>query len=135
MNARPLVIGVLCAGVGVLLASAPARAHHSLAAGFDINKILTLSGAITEMKWTNPHSWLSIDVRDEGTGQIQKWAIEFGSSNALLRNGWRHDDLPVGVTVIVIGYAARDGSKQISAMSVKLPDGRMLFAGMAPADK
>ena len=107
-------------------------AHHSLAAGFDVNKVLTLSGAITEMKWTNPHSWLSIEVKNE-SGEVEKWAIEFGSTNALLRNGWRRDDLSVGVIVTVTGYVARDGSKQISATGVKLPDGRTLFAGQAPA--
>jgi hypothetical protein len=111
----------------------PAFAHHSLAAGFDVNKMVTLSGTITEMKWTNPHSWLSIDVKNEG-GQVEKWAIEFGSTNSLLRNGWRRDDLPVGVTVTVTGYVARDGSKQISATGVKLPDGRTLFAGQAPTN-
>jgi len=115
-----------------LAAAVPARAHHSLAAGFDVNKMLTLSGTITEMKWTNPHSWLSIDVKNE-SGEVEKWAVEFGSTNALLRNGWRRDDLPAGVTVTVTGYVARDGSKQISATGVKLPDGRTLFAGQAPA--
>jgi hypothetical protein len=119
----------------LVASTAPTFAHHSLAAGFDVNKILTLSGAITEMKWTNPHSWLSVDVKDETTGEVTKWAIEFGSTNALLRNGWRRDDLPVGVIVTVTGYVARDGSKQISATGVKLPDGRTLFAGAAPADK
>jgi len=127
------MLGVTAAAI--VLAIATAGAHHSLAAGFDVNKMVTLSGAITEMKWTNPHSWLSVDVKDDATGEIQKWAIEFGSTNALIRNGWRRDDLPVGVTVTVTGYVARDGSKQISATGVKLPDGRTLFAGQNPADK
>jgi hypothetical protein len=67
---RPLRISkALIFAAALFVASIiPASAHHSLAAGFDINKILTVSGAITEMKWTNPHSWLSIDVKDEKTG-------------------------------------------------------------------
>jgi hypothetical protein len=51
----------------------------------------------------------------------------------LYRLGWRQDDLPVGVIVTATGYVARDGSKQIAATAVKLPDGRTLFSGTAPA--
>jgi Family of unknown function (DUF6152) len=128
----PTPKAITLAAALVLTCATPTLAHHSLAAGFDVNKMLTLAGTITEMKWTNPHSWLSIDVKNE-SGEVEKWAVEFGSTNALLRNGWRRDDLPAGVTVTVTGYVARDGSKQISATGVKLPDGRTLFAGQAPA--
>jgi hypothetical protein len=128
----PTPTAVTLAAALVLTCATSTLAHHSLAAGFDVNKMLTLAGTITEMKWTNPHSWLSIDVKNE-SGEVEKWAVEFGSTNALLRNGWRRDDLPAGVTVTVTGYVARDGSKQISATGVKLPDGRTLFAGQAPA--
>jgi hypothetical protein len=121
----------LIVGLGLLLSSAAARAHHSLAARFDITRVLTVSGTIKEMKWTNPHSRLTVDSKDEN-GHPQAWAIEFGSTNALIREGWRRDDLPAGMTVTVIGYAARDGSKQVAAMSVKLPDGRTLFGGQNP---
>lgn len=128
---RPSVFTLVA--VLVMSSVTPALTHHSLAAGFDVNTMLTLSGTITEMKWTNPHSWLTVEVKNDA-GAVEKWAIEFGSTNALLRNGWRRDDLPVGVVVTVTGYVARDGSKQISATGVKLPDGRTLFAGQAPAN-
>ena len=121
-----LAVG-LCGG----LASA-AAAHHSLTVEFDITKTVIMTGAITDMKWTNPHAWLYVDVKDD-KGQVRNWAIEFASPNALYRRGWRQTDLPPKVTVTVTGYPSRDSSLRISATDVKLPDGRTLFAG-APAD-
>ena len=124
------LVGSACAAL--LLVASVASAHHS-AAGIDRTKTVELVGTVKQFGWTNPHSWLSIDVKNEN-GEVEKWAVEFGSTNALLRNGWRRDDLPAGVTVTVTGYVARDGSKQISATGVKLPDGRTLFAGQAPGN-
>ena len=107
---------------------ATARAHHSLSVEFDTDKTVTLTGSITEMKWSNPHAWLYIDVKD-AKGEIQKWAVEFASPNQLYRRGWRREDLPGNATVVVNGYPSRDNSARISATDVKLPDGRTLFAG------
>lgn len=116
---------VVAATIGLAV---PASAHHSLAAGFDVTKMLTMSGVVKDMKWTNPHSWLTIEVKED-SGAVAPWEIEFGTPNALYRNGWRKDDLPVGTVLTVTGYPARDGSKQLAATSVKLPDGRTLFSG------
>ena len=112
----------------VALPIAAVSAHHSLSVEFDTDKTVTLNGTITEMKWSNPHGWLYIDVKD-AKGAIQKWAVEFGSPNQLYRRGWRREDLPVNAVVVVNGYPSRDNSSRISATDVKLPDGRTLFAG------
>jgi hypothetical protein len=117
---------------GLLLGAAAARAHHSLSTEFDIKKTVTLTGAVTKMEWTNPHCWLHVDVKN-AQGQAEAWNIEFGSPNALYRRGWRRTDLPPNALVTVTGYAAKDGSRTISAADVKLPDGRTLFAGTRPA--
>jgi hypothetical protein len=106
-------------------------AHHSLAAEYDVEKTVTITGVISEMKWSNPHSWLTVDVKDE-KGQMNKWAVEFGSPNSLYRRGWRRDDLPNGLTVTVTAYPNRDKSRTVNAIDVKLPDGRTLFAGTGP---
>ena len=114
-------------------ASAPIAAHHSLAAEFDVSRTITVTGLVTEMRWTNPHSWLHLDVKNR-RGQIEKWQIEFSSPNSLYRRGWRRNDLPPKMTVTVSGYPSRDKSALVmTAQDVKLPDGRTLFAGMAPA--
>jgi hypothetical protein len=130
MRATLFVLGAVVAAVGLMVADVPLAAHHSLAAQFDIKKPATVVGTITRMEWRSPHAWLYIDVKDE-RGEVSSWAIEFGAANALYRRGWRKEDLPVGATVTVAGYLARDGSKTLSATEVKLPDGRALFAGTA----
>ena len=113
------------------LTAAPAAAHHSLQAGFDITKTQTVTGTITSMEWKNPHGWLHVDVKND-KGEIEKYAIEFSAANSLYRRGWRQTDLPVGGSVTVTGYVARDGTRTLTANEVKLGDGRTLFGGAAP---
>jgi len=125
MNARARCAAAV---LWLVLPVAAASAHHSLSVEFDTDKTVSLTGSITEMKWSNPHGWLYIDVKD-AKGEIQKWAVEFASPNQLYRRGWRREDLPVNAVVVVNGYPSRDNSARISATDVKLPDGRTLFAG------
>jgi hypothetical protein len=120
---------VVVAVAGSMLAGAPpAGAHHSIALEFDMGRELTVSGTITNMEWRNPHGWLHIEATDEN-GEKQAWAIEFTAANALYRRGWRKEDLPVGASVTVTGFAARNGSNTLGALNVVLADGRTLFAG------
>ena len=122
-------LACLVLAAAVLGTAARIAAHHSLTAEFDTNKTVTLSGTITGMKWTNPHSWLYIDVRNQ-RGQLENWAVEFASPNSLYRRGWRKSDLPPKDVITVVGYPSRDTkTRTISATDVKLPDGRTLFAG------
>ena len=116
------------------LASAPVQAHHSVAAGFEMSKQVTVTGTITKMEWRNPHARLSIDVKDE-KGQAQNWDVWFSSANGLYRRGWRDNDLPVGAAVTVTGFQARDGSRQLyGGGQTKLSDGRVLFGGDNPEE-
>jgi hypothetical protein len=123
-----LTLTLAAAVASLVIWAAPLIAHHSFAAEFDDKKPITLVGTITKMAWTNPHSWLYIDVKDE-KGNVVSWNVEFGSPNSLYRRGWRRTDLPVGAVVTVQGYLAKDGSRTVNAVDVKLPDGKTLFAG------
>ena len=81
------------------------------------------------MLWSNPHGHLYIDVKTQD-GKVVPWELETGSPAALFRRGWRKEDLPVGLEVVVRGYLARDGTASMNATTVTLVDsGKELFAG------
>jgi hypothetical protein len=88
----------VAAGVALMIAIAvtPARAHHSFAAEFDAKRPVKLRGTVVKMEWINPHSWIHIDVKDPQTGKVERWMIEGGAPNALLRRGWTKNSLPEG---------------------------------------
>src|SRR5688572_16423065 len=102
--------------------------HHSFAAEFDQTKTISLKGSVTKLEWFNPHIWVYLDVKDSA-GAITKWQCEGGAPNSLTRNGWTRDSLKPGDEITIDGFLARDGSKTCNARSVKLANGRSVFAG------
>lgn len=129
-------LSVLNLSVAAVLwaAAIPASAHHSLTAEFDTSRTVEISGKITDMRWSNPHAWLYVDVAGPD-GKVINYAVEFASPNQLYRRHWQKSDLPVGATVKVVGYPPRDNSERVSATDVTLPDGRTLFAGVRKGER
>ena len=121
---------IFCALFAMLaLGSAQAFPHHSFAAEFDAAKPINLKGTITKVDFVNPHAWLYLNVTEEG--KVVNWAIEMGSPNTLIRTGLTRNTVPAGTEVTIEGYRAKDGSATGTATSIRLPDGRRLFAGNA----
>lgn len=122
---------LLCGLAAVLgLAAVPAFAHHSFAAEYDAQKPVTLTGTVTKVEWMNPHARFYIDVKDDA-GKVTNWEFELGSPNGLMRRGWTRNSLKPGDTVTVDGSLAKDGSSLANARTIKLADGRKVFAGSA----
>jgi hypothetical protein len=118
----------LLPAVGALALAAPALAHHSFAAEFDVDKPVQLRGIVTEVEFMNPHSWIHIDVKkDDGT--VENWAVEGGTPNTLFRMGVNRNSLPTGTEILVDGYQARDGSHRASGRNITLADGKKVFLG------
>lgn len=73
--------------LAVSLLVIPVYAHHSFGAEYDATKPITVTGMITRIEWTNPHSFIYIDVKDE-KGNVANWKLEGYPPNVLYRNGW-----------------------------------------------
>ena len=101
-------------------------AHHAFSAEFDADAPVELKGTVTRMEWINPHSWIHIDVVNEA-GEVEKWMVEGGAPNAILRRGFTADSLKPGTVILVEGYQARDRSFRANGRDITFEDGTKLF--------
>jgi len=119
---KKFVFGALI--VVLLLVARSASAHHSFAM-FDRSKETTLVGVVHEFQWTNPHSWIELDVAND-SGGVDKWSIELNSPNNLSRQGWKSDSVKPGDKISVVIWPLRSGEKGGLFISLTLPDGSTL---------
>jgi hypothetical protein len=121
---RPIAAMILG---GVALASAPVLAHHSFAM-FDQRKVMTLEGTVHQFQWTNPHSFIELDVPNGG--KAQRWSIELNSPNNLTRQGWKRTSLKAGERISVRIAPLRDGRAGGLFLDLKKSDGKVLDSGL-----
>ena len=125
MNGRLTALLAACAIAGTTL---PMSAHHSFAAEFDRDKPITLTGTVTKVEWTNPHVRFYLDVKDQ-KGNVVNWDFELGPPNGLMRRGWNRNSLRQGHVVTINGFLSKTAPHVANARTVKLADGREVFAG------
>jgi hypothetical protein len=96
---------------GCLLMSLALWAHHGQA-GYDTTGTVTVNGTVSDFKFVNPHSIVSLDVKDE-KGEAQAWQGELTSPNHLIRAGWEASTLKAGDKVTMTGYRAKSGANSM----------------------
>ena len=84
-----------------------AVAHHS-GVMFDDGKSVTLTGTVKEFQYTNPHSWLLVDVKG-ADGKVTTWGFEAEGPSTLQRAGIRKSDFAPGTEVTITGHPMKDG--------------------------
>ena len=107
-------------------------AHHSFAP-FDMQAEKTVSGTVKQFDWTNPHTWIWLNVSD-GKGGVETWAIEGMSPNYLGRRGWSKSTLKAGDKISIVVRPLRDGSKGGMFVRATLADGKVLLQTGEPTE-
>ena len=121
---RPSALLPILASALLVAAVMPAAAHHSFAA-FDMANQKTITGAVKQVDWTNPHIWIWIDVANDKGGS-DTYAFEGMSPNYLERRDWTRTTLKVGDKITVTFNPMRDGTKGGMFRSGKMSSGKVL---------
>ena len=113
----------LAFAIGLLSLSTALAAHHSPVL-FDMTKTQTLEGTVVEFQWTNPHSSIQLDVQTPAG--VERWGVEMGSPNSMVKGGWRNNSVKPGDKVTVAVHPLKSGEHGGIFMSITLADGRRL---------
>jgi len=112
----------------VSVAAGLLQAHHSLAGVYDMKAEKELQGEVAQIKFSNPHGSLSLDVKD-AEGKTTEWVLTLGSATALAQRGIGKtgpNALHQGDKITVKFLPAKDGSPLGFLKTVVMPDGRVI---------
>ena len=126
---RPFALFPSLALAVLVVAVVPAAAHHSFAA-FDMTNQKTVTGAVKQVDWTNPHIWIWIDVAND-KGGTDTYGFEGMSPNYLARRGWTRTTLHTGDKITVSYRPMRDGKNGGMFISGTTAAGKVLTMGGA----
>ena len=118
----------------IIAAATPTLAHHSFAL-FDMDKNVSMLGAVVEYRWSNPHVHVVLKVdpgADVSSELVGTWDLEAaGSTNIMTRQGWTRVTLKTGDRITAVVHPMKDGAKGGSLFYIILPDGNRLYTDIA----
>lgn len=111
----------------LVLAGAAASAHHSTA-NFDKTKEQTITGTVSYFGFTNPHSFIDLDVAD-ATGKTEPYKVFTPGRVLLVRYDWKPGDLKAGDKVTITGNPDRKDHHFMYLLKVKFANGKEWIRG------
>lgn len=123
-----VTLGIVAITLAVVGLGTDVVAHHAFSSEYDEKNVVTITGTITKVEWTNPHARFFLDVVNENK-TVTNWSVELASPNSLTREGWGRRTLNIGDKITTTGYGAKSGKSMASATKVITADGKALFVG------
>ena len=120
-------VGILIVFLGIVSMTTAPSAHHSRAM-FDIEKLISVEGVVTEVQWRFPHMWITVDVPGPN-GKTESWGFEGAGAAMMVASGISPEILKVGNRVKIIGHPARDSSKRTAEFVGMEVNGRFYSRG------
>ena len=121
---------------GVSIFAGTLFAHHGRGATYDMQKRITLKGAVSRVDWRNPHVVIYMDVKDEG-GKVVTWGFENAGVSQLAQQGYSRNTLKLGQEITAIVNPAANGNPTGIVVKVILEDGKEIMSrerGQNPVD-
>jgi hypothetical protein len=128
-------LGILLAGLGLFWVTAPAFAHHGFETEYDNDKVITATGVVSKIEWTNPHMHVYVDVTDT-SGKVTTYNLELTSPNAIQRLGWNKNDLVAGEKVTFKAHAGKvvESRAALDSLVKAAAPKQEIFKGQRPED-
>ena len=93
----------ICLGLATALLMIPGLmfAHHGSGVSYDMSKMVTMEGTVTDFQWRNPHVYVMYDVKD-AQGKIVNWGAETHSPVVCEdQDGWSRSTLKPGDKITI----------------------------------
>src|SRR5579872_4136889 len=124
----------LVAAVVLLIAAAPAMAHHGDGSTFGGGSEITMKATVTEWFWANPHCLLKFDVKGDD-GQVQHWVGETQSPATIFAAGWNKFMFKPGDQISVTVRPVKNRKYVGPIDGVVLANGKVMKFGYANRQK
>jgi hypothetical protein len=122
VKAKVLIVAPLL--VSLFIVAGPAWAHHASRQVYE-GKTIMLMGVVTDYEWANPHSVLSIAVKDK-KGQVEEWHAEILPPSEMIRAGWTKESLKPGDEVTLTGRPGKYEQRILWLEYLVTADGKKL---------
>jgi len=126
---------VLLTVLGFVGLIAPAAAHHGFETEYDNDKVISATGVVSKIEWTNPHMHVYVDVTD-AAGKVTTYNLELTSPNAIQRLGWNKNDLVAGEKVSFKAHAGKvvESRAALDSLVKASAPKQEIFKGQRPED-